>query len=185
MTISPYFRKLLLAVHVASSIGWFGALAAFIALATTGRVSGDPELVRACYLVMKIIMVFVILPFGPVALTTGVTLGMLTSWGLVRHYWVLLKLVITSIATFLLIVHVTPVQILSDAAANGTLSTRNWIQVQILAFACGALMMVSTSMTLAVFKPRGLTRFGRRARPALGQRTLSEAAPDAVSPPVG
>jgi hypothetical protein len=90
---------------------------------------------------------------------------MLTPWGLIRHYWVLLKLVLTSIATFLLIEHITPADILSNAAAPGTLSAHDRVRTQILAYACGGLVVVATSMTLGVFKPRGLTRPGHRPRP--------------------
>jgi hypothetical protein len=162
--MSPRFRKLLLTVHVASAIGWFGSLAAFIALAVTGRASGDPELVKACYLAMRVTMVYVLVPFGSIALATGVLQAMLTQWGLVRHYWVLLKLILTSIATLLLIEHVTPVDILSKAASSGTLSAQSWLRVQIIAYACGGLVFVSTAMTLAVFRPRGMTRWSSAAR---------------------
>ena len=157
------WRKPLLTVHVASSVGWFGSLVAFIVLAVAGRTSNDAELVRASYLAMKLTALFVILPFSLIALITGITLALITSWGLDRHYWVILKLALTAAATFLLAVHVTPVTYLSNAAVKGTLSQYSWMRTQILAYACGGLLVVTTSMVLAVFKPRGLTRWGRRA----------------------
>lgn len=161
MSMTPRRRKLLLAVHVASSIGWFGALAAFIALALTGRTSGDVELVRACYLAMKITVLFVIVPFAYISLITGIIQATLTQWGLSRYYWVLFKLILTVIATFLLTVHVTPVVFLSNAAVKGTLSSDSWMRVQILAYASGGLIVIATCMILGVFKPRGLTRWGQ------------------------
>lgn len=162
MSMTPRQRKLLLAVHVASSVGWFGALAAFIALALTGRTSSDVELVRACYLALKITVLFVIVPFCYISLITGVMQATLTQWGLSRYYWVLFKLILTLVATFLLTVHVTPVVLLSNAAVKGTLGSYSWMRVQLLAYACGGLIVVTTCMILAVFKPRGLTRWGQQ-----------------------
>jgi hypothetical protein len=167
MTITPRLRKVLLLVHVASSIGWFGAVAAFIALAIAGRTSHDAELVRAAYLAMKVTALFVIIPFSLIALLTGVLQAMITTWGLTRHYWVLGKLVLTVSATFLLLMHLTPVDWLSNAAMKGTLANYGWMRVQILAYAIGGLAILATAMTLAVYKPRGLTRYGQRMQRAI------------------
>jgi hypothetical protein len=171
------WRKLLLAVHVASSVGWFGSLAVFIVLAVVGRTSNDAELVRASYLAMKLAALYVILPFSLIALVTGIVQALVTPWGLGRHYWVILKLVLTSVAAFLLAVHITPVTDLSNYAVKGTLSQYSWMRTQILAYACGGLLVVSTSMALAVFKPRGLTRWGRRALSAAALTRAEQSAP--------
>lgn len=183
MRMAFRWRKLLLAVHVASSVGWFGSLAVFIVLAIAGRTSGDAELVRASYLAMKLTALFVILPFSLLALATGITLALVTSWGLDRHYWVILKLVLTCIATFLLVVHITPVAFLSNAAVKGTLGQYSWMRTQILAYSCGGLIIVATAMTLAVFKPRGLTRWGRRALSAPALTRADQSAPVSDSAP--
>jgi hypothetical protein len=164
VTITPRIRKLLLAIHIASSIGWFGAVASFIALAIAGRTSRDAELVRAAYLAMKVTAVFVIIPFSLIALLSGVAQSLVTPWGLARHYWVLAKLALTVVATFLLLTHLTPVNWLSNAAMKGTLPDYGWMRVQILAYACGGLAMLIAAFTLAIFKPRGLTRSGLRAQ---------------------
>lgn len=54
MIMSPSLRKFALTVHVTSSIGWFGAVAAFLALSIAGMISQNPQLVRAAYLVMGV-----------------------------------------------------------------------------------------------------------------------------------
>jgi hypothetical protein len=158
--MSPRLRKFLLTAHLATSIGWFGAVAAFVALAIVGRTSHDAELVRAVYLSMKMAALFVIVPFSLLALLTGVIQGLCTPWGLTRHYWVLAKLVLTLAASFLLVVHVEPVIFLSNAAAKGTLANYGWMRVQILAYACGGLAVLASAMVLAVYKPRGVTGYG-------------------------
>ena len=48
-------RKLALTAHVTSSVGWFGAVAAFLALAIAGVTSHNGQTVRAVYLSMELI----------------------------------------------------------------------------------------------------------------------------------
>lgn len=52
----------MLTTHVVSSVGWLGAVAAFLALAIVGLTSQDAQLVRGAYLAMGPIGWFVILP---------------------------------------------------------------------------------------------------------------------------
>ena len=64
-------RKLALTAHVTSSVGWFGAVAAFLALAIVGLTSPDPPVVRAAYLAMHLVTWFVIVPDEPGCATNG------------------------------------------------------------------------------------------------------------------
>jgi hypothetical protein len=73
MMMTPGFRKVVLTMHVTSSIGWFGAVAAFLALAIMGLTSHDAQLVRAAYLAMEAITRFVIVPLAFVSLLSGWT----------------------------------------------------------------------------------------------------------------
>ena len=45
-----------------------------------------------------------------------------TSWGLLRHYWVVIKLLITVFATILLLVHMQPVGHLARVVATTTVA---------------------------------------------------------------
>ena len=82
-------RKGALLVHVATSIGWFGTVAVFLALAVTGATSSDPGLARACYAVMGVVGWAVIVPASLASLATGVVSSLGTPWGLFRYYWTL------------------------------------------------------------------------------------------------
>src|SRR5262245_44492407 len=114
MIMTPGLRKLALTAHVTSSIGWFGAVAAFLALAIVGLTSHDAQLVRAAYLAMEVTTRFVIVPFAFVSLLSGVISSLGTRWGLFRYYWVLLKFAITILATLILLVHTQPIELLAD-----------------------------------------------------------------------
>src|SRR5438128_247342 len=103
--MTPGLRKLALTTHVTSSVGWLGAVAGFLCLAIAGLGSGDPQIVRAAYLAMHVTTWFVIVPFSLASLLTGLVQALGTTWGLFRHYWVVTKLLLTSFATLLLLVH--------------------------------------------------------------------------------
>ncbi len=47
--MTPRLRKLVLIAHITFSVGWFGAVAAFLVLVITGLTSRDPQMVRAAY----------------------------------------------------------------------------------------------------------------------------------------
>jgi ABC-type anion transport system duplicated permease subunit len=109
MPMTPRVRKLTLTTHVTSSVGWLGAVAAFLALAVAGLNSQHAQMVRAAYLAMHMTTWFVIVPLSFAALLTGLVQSLGTSWGLFRHYWVVAKLALTVLATITLLVHTQPI----------------------------------------------------------------------------
>jgi hypothetical protein len=44
--MTPTLRKLILTTHITVSVGWLGAVAAFLALAIAGLTSRDAQMVR-------------------------------------------------------------------------------------------------------------------------------------------
>lgn len=160
----PRLRKLTLTAHVTVSVGWLGAVAAFLALAVAGLTSSVPESVRGSYLAMELVGWFVIVPFSVASLVTGVVQSLGTAWGLVRHYWVIAKLLITVLATLLLLVHMQPVGHLADAVAQAALDggELEGMRIQLIVDAAAALVVLLIAAALSVFKPRGVTRYGRR-----------------------
>src|SRR5918998_1431109 len=104
--------------HVASSVGWLGAVAAFLGLAVVGLTSDDAETVRGAYLVMEPAAWFVLVPLAIASLLTGVVQAVGTTWGLFRHYWVVFKLLITVVATTVLMVYMETFSFLADVAAD-------------------------------------------------------------------
>lgn len=164
MVMAPRLRKLALALHVLSSIGWAGALAAFLALAAVGLASEDAGTVRIAYVANGMITWYVIVPLALVSLLSGIVQALATPWGLIRHYWVLLKLVIVATATFMLMMKTGPIGYIAGAAAAGGLSGADLLglRASILAHAVGGLLVLVWAAALGIYKPRGLTRFGWR-----------------------
>ncbi len=164
MTMSPGLRKFALTAHVTASIGWFGAVAAFLALALAGMFSQDPVLVRAAYLVMGLTTWAVIVPLALVSLLTGVVSSLFTRWGLFRYYWVLLKLVITILATLVLLLHTQFIDFLAGAAAKTAVlgPALSGAQREMVIASAAALVVLLVLTVLSVYKPRGVTPYGQR-----------------------
>ncbi len=157
-------RKFALTVHVIASVGWLGSVVVFLALAVAGFASTDLQQVRAAYLAMELTTRFVIVPLSVASPITGLVQSFGTSWGLFRHYWVIAKLVITVPATLVLMLHMRPIGHLAAAATETTLTATDFreLRIQLLANAGAALVVLIAATTLSVYKPRGMTPYGRR-----------------------
>ena len=68
--MSPAARKLTLTLHIATSVGWLGAVAGFLALAVTGATTTDTEVARAAYIAMEATGRVVLLPLALASLVT-------------------------------------------------------------------------------------------------------------------
>src|ERR671917_2375338 len=105
MTMPPRLRKFALTAHITTTVGWLGAVVVFLALAVVGLTSQDAQTVRGAYLVMEPAAWSVLVPFACASLLTGIVQSLGTTWGLVGHYWVLFKLLITVFTTIVLLIY--------------------------------------------------------------------------------
>ena len=162
--MKPNLRKFVRTAHVIFTVGWLGTVVAFLALAIVGLTSPDNQTVRAAYLAMELITRYVIIPLSIAPLLlTGPILSLGTPWGLFRHYWILVKLVINILSTLILLVHMQPISYLARVAAEGTLSSADrGVQIQLVVAASAGLVALLVATALAVYKPRGMTAYGWR-----------------------
>ena len=165
MQMTSGVRKFALTTHVVSSVGWFGAVAAFLSLAVAGVSSSNSQVVRSAYVAMELVTWAVIVPFSLATLITGVVQSLGTTWGLFRYYWVVAKLVLTVVATIILLVHTQPIGRVASLAARRMLSSADLhqLRLQLIADAAAAIIALVVSTTLSVYKPWGLTPYGRAA----------------------
>jgi hypothetical protein len=164
MTMAPRLRKIMLTSHVVLSVAWIGALAGFLVLAVAGLVSADPQTVRSVYVASGLTTWYAIVPLAFASLLTGVIQALGTPWGLIRHYWVLFKLAIVAIATVTLMGKTAGIDYVANVAAQTTLSgdELRGLRRSIAGHAIGGLVVLFWAAALGIFKPRGLTRYGRR-----------------------
>jgi hypothetical protein len=165
MSMTPGLRKLALTAHVGASVGWLGAIIAFLALAVAGLTSEDTETVRAAYLVMEVIGWYALVPLALASLLTGLVQSLVTTWGLFRHYWVVFKLLINVFATIVLLLYTQTLDHFADIAEATSSSSGDLSRLRSaspLLHAGLALLLLLVATTLAVYKPRGLTPYGQR-----------------------
>jgi hypothetical protein len=162
VTLTPRLRKLALTAHVTSSVGWIGAVIVFLALAVVGLTSDDAQTVRGVYLVVDPAARLTLVPLALASLLTGLVSSLGTPWGLLRHYWVLFKLVINLFATAVLLTYMETFRAMAGVAAdpsNDLAIVRNPSPV---VHSVLALLVLLVAAVLAVYKPRGMTRYGWR-----------------------
>jgi len=160
--MSPRIRKFALTAHLTSSVGWLGAVAVFLALAVVGLTSRDARTVRGVYLVMEPTAWLILVPLSFASLLTGVVMSLGTAWGLFRHYWVLFKLLLTVFATIILLIYMGTFRQMAGGAADPIADLRVIRNPSPVLHAVLALLVLLVATVLAVYKPQGITAYGRR-----------------------
>jgi hypothetical protein len=160
--MGPGLRRLALTAHVTSSVGWIGAVAVFLALAIIGTNSEDDRTVRGAYVVMEPLAWSVLLPLALASLITGVVVSLGTRWGLFRHYWVVFKLLIALFATLVLLIYMRTFDHMATVAADPTVDLGAVRNPSPIVHAALALLILLVATVLAIYKPQGITPYGRR-----------------------
>jgi hypothetical protein len=157
--LSPDARKLTLSFHLTVSVGWIGAVFAYLGLGITAVTTDDAELIRAMWSAMDAIGWYVIVPLAVTSLVTGLLMALGTNWGLFRHYWVVISFVLTVFAVAVLLLHMPTVSSTAEVAqsAEGRALEELGGDLEHPGIGLGILLVVQV---LNLYKPRGLTRYG-------------------------
>lgn len=166
--MTPRSRKLLLTTHICVSVGWLGAVLAYLALALTGLTSTDVDRARAAFVSMEAIGWSVLVPCSLAALLTGVAQSLATEWGLFRYYWISTKLLLTAVGTAVLLGHMRAVGRMASiaTASDFAVAETGRLPTQLVLHAAGGLLLLIVAAVLSTYKPWGRTAYGRRVRSA-------------------
>jgi hypothetical protein len=172
-------RKASLVTHVVTSVGWLGAVAAFLALAVTAVRTGDAATQRALYVAMDVMGYAVLVPLSLASFVSGLVQSLGTPWGLFRHWWVITKPAVSVVATGVLLLYTSTLRLLADAAASPALAADSTLlpSSSPVLHSAAAVIVLLLAAALSVYKPKGLTRYGwrkqqqRRVQP--GQATAA------------
>lgn len=180
MTRKQTKRKLWLTLHLLFSLGWVGAVLAYLALSIAGLASADESLVRAAYRSMELIGWGVIVPLSLGALATGLIQSLVSPWGLFRHWWVVAKLGLTVLAVAVLLSHMGRVSEVASLAQEGRLGGEPWAtRLQLTLHPGAGLGVLMAILLISSLKPWGLTPYGLKLS---GRKSsASEEAPAVVS----
>jgi hypothetical protein len=161
--MAPAVRKLSLAIHLSTSVGWIGAVVAYLALDVTVSTGADPSAARAAWVAMGLIASWALIPLALASLLTGLIMALGTKWGLFRHWWVLISFGLTVGATGVLL---SESRVIADSAAMAadpaTSATQLLAMPGTLPHSVGGLVVLLAVQVLNVYKPQGLTPYGWR-----------------------
>jgi hypothetical protein len=177
MILPPAARKLTLAVHLTCSVGWLGAVVAYLVLDLTVATSQDAALIRAAWTGMALIVSWAIVPLALASLLTGLVMALGTKWGLFRHWWVLISFALTVLAVVVLVAEAGV--IIRSAALAAAASSPAEVRAlpPTLLHSLGGLGVLLIVQVLNVFKPQGLTPYGWRRQQEERRRLRAASAP--------
>ena len=164
-TLPPFTRKLLLVAHVATSVGWLGAVCAYLGLAVAGRLTTDAEFAATAYQLVRFMAWYVVVPFALASVVVGLVQSLGTKWGLIGHYWVLAKFALSTVGTLILLQHLDAVDLMARLAAASALAQADQLQLRtsLVIHPAGGVLLLLTATVLSVYKPWGATPFAERA----------------------
>ena len=182
MTMRPRVRKFALAAHLTVSVGWVGAVLAFLALVFVARATQDGQTLRAAWTAMESIGRVVLVPLSVASLLTGLVMALGTKWGLLRHYWVLISLILTALAMVVLVQHMKTVSYFAGLAAESdsanVAALRGGLQGEII-HGGGGLVILLLVQVLNLYKPAGMTVYGWRKQQEQRRRGQEQAPQEA------
>lgn len=157
----PQVRRLLLLIHIVFSLGWIGGVVTYLAVAVSALTASGELGIRSAWIAMEIIGWYALVPLAVGTVVTGVVLSLVTPWGLLRHYWVIISLVLTLFSTIVLILHMPDVSSTAAVARAGVSADVMQLGSDLAHPAIGLVVLLVVAV-LNTWKPRGLTRRGQR-----------------------
>lgn len=159
----PVVRQAALAVHLTVSVGWIGGVVCYLALGLWAINATDAQSIRAAWAAMDTLGWYALVPLAVASLATGLLMALGTRWGLFRHYWVVISLILTAVAVVVLVLHMPDVTTTAQFAATASTAQLNDLGGDLAHPGIG-LVLLLVIQTLNLYKPRGLTRYGQRRK---------------------
>ena len=150
-------RRAVNAGHVVFAVGMLGVEWTMLLVAGLARTTDDTALRHSAYGVMRLLAFAGGIPFGVLSLLTGVLLCLFTPWGLWRHRWIKVKIVllfavlVSGGVVVGQLVHRLVAASAPAGDANALPALQNW-HMAVVAF---QLLALAVATFVSVFKPSG------------------------------
>jgi len=172
-------RKAVLIVHIVAAGAWIGIDVVVAVLVGTAFVTDDPQTAALSYQALELFALWPMLSAGVLCLVSGVVLGLGSKYGLVRYWWVAVKLVLNVVLSTLVLVALRPG--LYEAADYGRrlaegLAVDPAAVQQLVYPPTVSLTALAFAVILSVAKPWGLVRKRAARASAAGTRPPTSAA---------
>lgn len=182
MNLAPRARKAVLTLHIVSAGAWIG-IDVLVAVLVGVGLSGAPDADRG--LALRALAEYVVTPMlasALVCLGSGLLLGLATRWGLVRYWWVAVKLVMNVLLCVLILVALRPG--MPEVGAAGVAVEAGQAPATDISFLvyppAVSLTVLGVATLLSVYKPWGRVRPNRRRPNRRPSGRVSEARPTVV-----
>lgn len=165
--LTPTVRKVVLVLHIVAGIGWMGVDIALFVLLVTARTTNDANLAASAFNAIRMIVPVAVPPLSLGILATGLILGLGTPWGLVRYWWVLVKLILSLVMTALVFLSLVPgvssLQVLAAAgmSADAVRASLGPLPTQMMFPPVVSFLMLCVATVLSIFKPWRRTPWSR------------------------
>jgi hypothetical protein len=169
--LTPAARKAVLVLHVVAGIGWMGVDIALLVLLITARTTNDATLVLSGFNAIGMIVPIAVPPLSLGILATGLLLGLGTRWGLVRYWWVLVKLLLSLVMTVLVFVSLVPavsgiaVRSVTTMSADAVRASLGTLPTVLMFPPVVSFLMLGIATILSIFKPWRRTPWSRESGP--------------------
>ncbi|WP_020497389.1 hypothetical protein [Sciscionella marina] len=157
-------RKAVLVVHLVSVGTWIGLDVAMAILIGTAAITDDRRTAGISYQALSLFAVWPLLIAGVVCLLSGAVLGLGSKFGLLRYWWVAVKLVLNILLSALVLIALRPAVEIAEATGRELLdgSRRSAPVGDLLYPPIVSPIALLVAVVLAVYKPWG--RIQRRSR---------------------
>lgn len=153
-------RKITLITHIAAAGAWLGIDVVLGVMVGTALVTGDAQQAGVALQSLGLFAVWPLIVVGLLCLASGILLGVGSTYGLLRYWWVATKLVLNVALVILVLVLLRPgVSEVSESARASLLGGTEPPTVGDLVFpplVSGTVVLIA--MALSVFKPWGTIR---------------------------
>jgi hypothetical protein len=164
--LTPSARKWILIFHIFCGVGWMGVdIALFLLLLHARTTSNVTEAVTGYTAVTLIVPAAVpLLCLG--VLASGLVLGWGTAWGVLRNWWVFIKLVLSLVMTVLVFTALLPAvhgipDLASLPTAEAVRERLGPAGVALMFPPIVSFLLLGVAVVLSIFKPRGATPWSR------------------------
>jgi hypothetical protein len=149
-------------LHAISGIGWMGVDIALFLLLWNARTTTNAIEAITAYTAVSLIVPTAVPPLCLGVLATGLLLGWGTPWGILRHWWVFVKLLLAVVMTILVFRALVPA--VQTMPALGNFATADAVRaklgplgIQLMFPPAVSFVLLGIATVLSMFKPKGLT----------------------------
>jgi uncharacterized membrane protein len=162
ITLKGRLRKTVLLIHIMAGGTWFGLDVAMAVLVFTAIGTDEPATCAHALQSLAFITVWPMFTAAMASLITGLVLGLGSRYGLVRYWWVMIKLVLNltlAALIFSLCGEISEIAAIGRQLADG--QPTGWDFTDMLFPPIVSPTALTVAFILSVFKPWGLIRKGR------------------------